>query len=49
MDIIKAIKILYNNMYLSCGSLNDAVKLGKRVPKEGILSPTLFDYYIDEL
>ena len=32
VDIIKALKILFNNMYLSYGSLRDAVKIGKGIP-----------------
>ncbi len=49
VDIIKTVKILFNNIHLTCGGLNNAVKLEKGVPQGGILSPTLFDYYIDNL
>ena len=32
VDIIKTIKILFQNIHLTCGGLNNAVKLEKGVP-----------------
>ena len=40
---------MLQNAYLTTHNIVNAVKLGKGEPQGGILSPILFDYYIDDL